>query len=84
LQHKEEEMTKPPTQVRWLCDVGGTVSMLHADGSVYNNKEGVKRGQLSYLSNVDVEKYVRAGMVQLDTKGPLGRAFATPMWGTGA
>jgi hypothetical protein len=76
---KGDRMKK--VQVRWLTDIGGTVSVLNPDGTVFNDRNGVRRGQITWLDEHSAAKYLKAGYVQTGLTGPLGRAFATPMWG---
>jgi len=54
------------TKVRWLCDIGGTISLANPDGSPNNDKNGVKRGQVSLLSDADAARYAKWGYVTED------------------
>jgi hypothetical protein len=51
------------TKVRWLIDLKGTVSLLDPDGSVNNDRNGVRRGQITYLDDATAEKYARVGYI---------------------
>jgi hypothetical protein len=62
-------------QLKLLVDIGGRVD---EGGPVYHN---VKRGDIIEVTDVAAERYVGAGMGQLDLQAPCGRAFATPMLG---
>jgi hypothetical protein len=62
-------------EIKLLVDIGGRFD--EGEG-VYHD---VKRGDIVKVSDIAAEKYVRAGMGQVDLRAPCGRAFATPMWG---
>jgi hypothetical protein len=74
------------TKVRWLCDISGTVALLHADGTtdVARSREGVKRGDVTYLDDDAAHRYLELGYVTHDLalKGDdLPLPFGTPSWG---
>jgi hypothetical protein len=62
-------------KIKLLVDIGGRVD--EGEG-VYKD---VKRGQIIEVTDIAAERYVKAGMGQLDLQAPCGRAFATAMWG---
>jgi orotidine-5'-phosphate decarboxylase len=60
-------------KIMLLVDIGGGVD--EGEGAYYD----VKRGDIIEVSDMAAERYVKAGMAQLDLKSPPGRAFATAM-----
>jgi hypothetical protein len=63
-------------EVKMLTDIAGRFD--EGEG-VYPH--GVKRGDIVKVSDVAAQRYLNAGMAQLDLKAPPGPAFRTPMWG---